>query len=103
MPLVRTQFPPPKVPTTFVMGTYKGRHVEPEVLIDITAVIKTKKAMLAAHESQTAWMQHAFGIDLAEGMPVQARFNGAQAGCEFAEGFGLLHDWLHTDDWRLLP
>jgi len=103
VPLVRTQFPPTEVPTTFVMGTYKGRHVEPEVLIDITAVIKTKKAMLTAHESQTAWMQHAFGIDLGDGMPVQARFKGAQAGREFAEGFGLLHDWPYTDDWSLLP
>ena len=103
VPLVMSQFPPTEIPTVFLMDTYKGRHFEPEIFVDVSSVIDTKKAMLAAHESQAAWMQHVYGTDLADGMLVQTSFRGAQAGCDFAEGFRLLQDWPYTGGWSLLP
>jgi len=103
VPLVSTRFPPTEIPTTFVMDTYQGRHFEPEVFVDVSAVFETKKAMLAAHASQSAWLESAFGTDLSASVVVQSRFRGAQAGCEHAEAFRLLHDWPSTGDWRLLP
>jgi LmbE family N-acetylglucosaminyl deacetylase len=101
--LVATNFPRTDIPTTFVMDTYKGRNFEPEVFVDISPVVERKKTMLAAHESQGAWMQHVFKTDMAAGMLVQSRFRGEQAGYEYAEGFQLLKDWPYTGDWKLLP
>jgi LmbE family N-acetylglucosaminyl deacetylase len=103
VPLVTTHFPPTEIPTMFVMDTVAGRHFEPEIYVDISSVIEIKTAMLNSHKSQADWIRRVFDTDLAEGMLLQARFRGYQAGCQFAEGFRLLHDWPYTGDHKLLP
>lgn len=103
VPLVMSKFPPTKIPTVFVMDTVLGRHFEPEIFVDVSSVIDTKKAMLAAHVSQAAWLKHVFGTEITDNMIIQGRFRGAQSGCEYAEGFRLLHEWPYSGDGRLLP
>lgn len=100
---IGSTFPACGIPTVFIMDTYNGRNFEPQVYVDITDVIETKARMLEKHDSQNGWMRKTYGNDLAEGMRVQARFRGLQAGTSFAEGFQLLSDWPYTGDWSLLP
>jgi LmbE family N-acetylglucosaminyl deacetylase len=102
VPLVSTQFSPGEIPTTFVMDTFEGRHSESEVFIDISTVITSTENMLAVRENQTAWLQQTYETNIANDLLVQARFGGP-AGRKNAEDFRLLHDWLHTGDWSVLP
>jgi LmbE family N-acetylglucosaminyl deacetylase len=86
------------------MDTVRGHNFEPEVFVDVSTVIDTKTAMLNSHISQGAWIRECYdGAELTDGMLAQARFRGGQAGCQYAEGFQLLHDWPYTGDARLLP
>jgi len=101
--LVDTTYASTEIPTVFLMDTYKGRNFEPEMFVDISAVIEKKKAMLSAHDSQNRWMQHIFSTDMADGMLVQSRFRGEQAGVRYAEGFQVLKDWPLRGDGSLLP
>ena len=65
-----------------------GRPVEPGVRVDITGTIDVKSAMLAAHESQRAWLKAHHGVDdLVESMRAWSATQGALAGLAFAEGF----------------
>jgi LmbE family N-acetylglucosaminyl deacetylase len=100
---VITNFPATPIPTVFVMDTLLGRNFEPQLFVDISSVIETKKAMLAAHASQASWIKHVFGTEFNANMLIQGRFRGAQAGCEYAEGFHVLHDWPYAGDGKLLP
>ena len=103
VPLIVSAFLPTEIPTVFLMDTILGRHFEPELFVDVSSVIETKKAMLSAHVSQAAWIKHVFGTEFTDNMVIQGRFRGAQAGCEYAEGFRLLHEWPYSGDGRLLP
>jgi len=104
VPLVRTALGPADIPTTFLMDTIKGRNFEPELYVDITAVMGIKEEMLAEHVSQQEeWMRDGFGIDMADDMRIQSRFRGSQAGFVYAEAFRLLNDWPAAKDGRLLP
>jgi LmbE family N-acetylglucosaminyl deacetylase len=103
VPLVKTKFPETPIPTVFAMDTLLGNSFEPEIYVNVSPVIETKKKMLLCHDSQAAWLQHVYGTQITDNMLIQGRFRGAQAGCEYAEGFKLMHDWPHTGDSRLLP
>jgi LmbE family N-acetylglucosaminyl deacetylase len=85
------------------MDTLLGNSFEPEIYVNVSSVIGTKKKMLLCHDSQAAWLQHVYGTEITDNMLIQGKFRGAQAGCEYAEGFKLMHDWPHTGDSRLLP
>lgn len=101
--LVESTYPSTEIPTVFLMDTYKGRNFEPEMFVDISTVIDKKKAMLNAHTSQNQWMQHIFSTNMEDGMLVQSRFRGEQAGVAYAEGFQVLKDWPLRGDGSLLP
>ena len=103
VPLVKTKFPETPIPTVFAMDTLLGNSFEPEIYVNVSPVIETKKKMLLCHDSQAAWLLHVYGTQITDNMLIQGRFRGAQAGCEYAEGFKLMHDWPHTGDSRLLP
>jgi LmbE family N-acetylglucosaminyl deacetylase len=40
-----------------------GRQVWPEIFVDVTGVIQDKRAMLACHQSQKAWLDQTQGMD----------------------------------------
>jgi LmbE family N-acetylglucosaminyl deacetylase len=65
-----------------------GRDIEPGFRIDITNVIETKSAMLAAHASQRDWLMKHHGMDqYLEAMCAWSARRGREHGVTFAEGF----------------
>ena len=68
-----------------------GRRVPARLLVDITPVIEVKEQMLAAHESQRAWLRAQHGED--EFLQWMRRLGAARArafrkrSVQFAEGF----------------
>jgi LmbE family N-acetylglucosaminyl deacetylase len=67
---------------------YFGRPLEPEFIIDISAVFERKLEMLACHDSQRAWLRKQHGLD--EYLESSSRWSaarGRQLGVEYAEGF----------------
>jgi N-acetylglucosamine malate deacetylase 1 len=65
-----------------------GRPVEPAFRIDVSTVIETKAAMLAAHTSQRAWLLKHHGMDqYVQSMRDWCAASGRSAGVAFAEGF----------------
>lgn len=65
-----------------------GRTVEPGIVVDITPVIETKRAMLRCHASQRDWLLKQHGLDsYVQHMETMAGARGKFGGCEFGEGF----------------
>jgi LmbE family N-acetylglucosaminyl deacetylase len=65
-----------------------GRSIEPTFRIDVSGVIDTKAEMLAAHESQRAWLLKHHGMDqYVQSMRDWCAARGREAGVAFAEGF----------------
>jgi len=66
----------------------EGRRVAPDFAVDIGPWTQIKRAMLAAHESQTSWLLKQHGIDdpLAS-MLALSRRRGRDFGVDHAEGF----------------
>jgi N-acetylglucosamine malate deacetylase 1 len=65
-----------------------GREVAPGLVIDITAVIDAKEAMLACHASQRDWLFKHHGMDqYIESMRQWGAKRGRPYGVAFAEGF----------------
>lgn len=92
-----------KVPNLFFYDTAAGVNFVPEVYVDITAQFPTKQRMLAAHESQNAWISDIFADNITQMMEVQTRFRGLQAGYRYAEGFRALETYPRAADFKLLP
>jgi LmbE family N-acetylglucosaminyl deacetylase len=65
-----------------------GREVEPALRIDVSGVIDTKSAMLAAHASQWQWLLKHHGMDhYVAAMRDWGARRGREAGVAFAEGY----------------
>lgn len=66
----------------------EGRPILADFYVDVAATFATKRAMLACHASQRAWLRKQHGIDdYLDTMERWTREVGRRAGCEFAEGF----------------
>lgn len=65
-----------------------GQVVEPGLRVDVSGVIETKAAMLAAHASQREWLLKQHGMDhYVQAMRDWSGQRGREAGVAFAEGF----------------
>ncbi len=65
-----------------------GATILPQFLVDVSSAMETKRKMLAAHESQRAWLRKQHGMDdFIETMEEWTRSRGRLAGVEWAEGF----------------
>jgi N-acetylglucosamine malate deacetylase 1 len=89
----RHQHPPiPAIPHLFYCDPLEGKDifgkpVEPDFRIDITSAIQTKSQMLAAHESQRAWLRKHHGVDnLVDSMLAWSASRSLISG-QYAEGF----------------
>lgn len=66
----------------------EGRRIIPGFAVDVGSVFETKKTMLAAHESQVAWIAKQHGVaDPLAAMEAWTRRRGADFGVALAEGF----------------
>ena len=66
----------------------EGRPAPPDFAVDIDAQFETKRAMLAAHESQKGWLLKQHGIeDYVGSMVARSRRRGREFGVGHAEGF----------------
>lgn len=87
------QDPLPHVPHLYYCDPIEGkdalgREVEPTLRIDVSGVIETKAAMLAAHASQRDWLLKHHGMDqYLQAMRDWGAHRGRQAGVAFAEGY----------------
>jgi N-acetylglucosamine malate deacetylase 1 len=83
----------PAVPHLYYMDPAEGldregRVVRPDFLVDVESVLDTKRAMLAMHHSQQAWLEQQHGIkDFIGEMESWTRSRGALGGLPYAEGF----------------
>jgi LmbE family N-acetylglucosaminyl deacetylase len=92
-----------KLPILFYFDTGAGVGFIPEVYVDISAEIGTKKKAYGKHVSQLEWMK-AYGIaDFAQYVDVFSGFRGLQAGVRYAEGFIGCKLWSYMPDYKLLP
>ncbi len=65
-----------------------GELVPPRLLIDVSATLEAKLAMLACHTSQREWLRSHHGMDdYLENARRWSRARGVLAGCAYAEGF----------------
>jgi LmbE family N-acetylglucosaminyl deacetylase len=105
VPNIATAHPPLKaIPKLFFYDTLAGINFTPEVYVDVSDTIETKRRMLGCHASQDAWIRDIYeGTNLAEFMEVQCRFRGMQAGFRYGEGFRALETWPRAADFSLLP
>ena len=66
----------------------EGNTVSAHFFIDVGMVMELKRKMLAAHESQRAWLKKQHGMDdFLETMEEWTRSRGRLCGVEYAEGF----------------
>jgi len=99
-----TEHPPcAKIPHVYYMDTLGGVDFAPELFVDITREIETKKAMLLKHESQMGFLKDLYGISSVEFMESMAKARGIQSGCRYAEAFRSLRTWPVTAPRSLLP
>jgi hypothetical protein len=65
-----------------------GSTIQPDFVVNVKTTFKTKRQMLAAHESQRAWLKRQHGIDdPLQVMERWTRARGKLAGIDFGEGF----------------
>jgi len=99
-----TDHPPiARIPAVLMMEPLAGFGFEPEVYVDITDTLDTKRRMLECHKSQIEWMSRYGGMDFREYIEVVARFRGYQCGARYAEGFIAHKSFAHVPPARLLP
>ncbi|MBY0232850.1 MAG: PIG-L family deacetylase [Gemmataceae bacterium] len=87
--------PPPleHIPHVYYCDAIEGKGplgdaIAPGLLIDVSAVMEEKAAMLAAHASQRDWLRKQHGMDhYIEAMREWSAHRGREKGCAFAEGF----------------
>ena len=104
LPLYETAKPPHSLVTPlYYMETVMGLGFSPTEFVDVSEYIDTKVAMLAAHESQLAWLRDHDGVDVVEQMKTVTRFRGQQCGVAYAESFVQCQTWLRGTTRRLLP
>ena len=66
----------------------EGRMVQPDFIVDVSRTVGTKRAMLAEHASQRAWLRAQHGTDdYLDQMEQWTRERGRLAGMEYGEGF----------------
>ena len=62
--------------------------VQPDFIVDVSRTVGTKRAMLAEHASQRAWLRAQHGTDdYLDQMEQWTRERGRPAGMEYGEGF----------------
>lgn len=92
-----------RVPAVYFMETLGGINFIPELYVDISDTMQTKKKMIAAHKSQVIFLNEHSHLDIIEWMDICGRYRGYQCGAEYAECFTQRIDWPVGKSGNLLP
>lgn len=87
------QFPSWKIKKVYFMDSLGGINFYPDVYIDVTRAILTKKKMLCEHLSQIKVMKKKYKVDLWDIAEATSRFRGIQSGVRYAEAFIEFKSW----------
>lgn len=102
--LIETEHPPvPQSPELIYMDSIAGLNFQPQLFVDVAAFMMQKRAAVAHHRSQEAWLQAIFKQDAVRLMERQTSFRGLQAGVEYAEAFMRPSAWPVSPCANLLP
>lgn len=102
--LIETEFPAMRnIPHVFIMDNVGGVGFEPEVYVDISDVFGTKRKMVEAHASQSAWLQHIYGMDYITFASHLSAQRGAVIGVQHAECFRSLPMYPVSGGAWMLP
>jgi LmbE family N-acetylglucosaminyl deacetylase len=65
-----------------------GREIKPDIIVDISAVMKIKEEMLLCHQSQREWLLKHHGMDeYLRSMKEYSAKRGADINKKYGEGF----------------
>jgi LmbE family N-acetylglucosaminyl deacetylase len=92
-----------RFPPIFYMDTLAGVGFQPEIYVDISAVIDQKLRALNCHKSQVKWMLEHDRIDFTDMVKTCARYRGYQSGVAYAEGFITCKAYPRMPAAPLLP
>jgi LmbE family N-acetylglucosaminyl deacetylase len=92
-----------RFPPIFYMDTLAGVGFQPELYVDISAVIEKKLQALNCHESQVKWMLEHDHIDFTDMVKTCARYRGYQSSAAYAEGFITCKAYPRMPSKPLLP
>ena len=91
--------PLPAIPHLYFADAVGGGDERPDIVVDVTAQMETKRALLECHASQRAWLKRQHSIeDYLEQMARWTAARGALAGFAYGEGFRQHrgHPWPAT-------
>ncbi|MBP1993205.1 PIG-L deacetylase family protein [Paenibacillus eucommiae] len=93
-----------KAPSLFFFDTDVGLNFQPEIYVDISNEMESKREAFSKHKSQNEWMENFMKDTRFDAFMEQlSAFRGLQAGFPYAEGFigHRIHGYL--PNYRLLP
>ncbi len=100
--------PLPAIPEVYyadplALADHGGQRVPAGYIVDVTAAMEKKVAMLACHDSQRSWLREQHGEDdYILSMKKWAQLRGSQAGCAFGEGLTLHRGHPFPQEGRML-
>jgi LmbE family N-acetylglucosaminyl deacetylase len=104
VPNIKTEAPVCKtIPEIYYFDTIAGIDFTPEYYVDITRTFELKKAMLACHKSQAAWLQDQYEMSYLQFIEYTGRYRGLQCGARYAECFQVSPTWPKRSRATLLP
>ena len=104
VPNIVTEAPPcDRIPEIYYFDTLAGIDFVPQYYVDISETFEMKKAMLACHCSQSAWLENQYDMNYMQFIEYTCRYRGVQCGVKYAECFQVSPTWPKLHKPPLLP
>jgi LmbE family N-acetylglucosaminyl deacetylase len=104
VPNIVTEAPPcDRIPEIYYFDTLAGIDFVPQYYVDISETFEMKKAMLACHRSQSAWLENQYDMNYMQFIEYTCRYRGVQCGVKYAECFQVSPTWPKLHKPPLLP
>jgi LmbE family N-acetylglucosaminyl deacetylase len=104
VPNIKTEEPPcDRIPEIYYFDTLAGIDFVPQHYVDISDTFEMKKAMLACHQSQSAWLESQYDMNYMQFIEYVCRYRGVQCGVKYAECFQVSPTWPKLHKPPLLP
>ena len=104
VPNIVTEEPPcDRIPEIYYFDTVAGIDFVPQYYVDVSETFEMKKAMLACHRSQSAWLENQYDMNYMQFIEYSSRYRGVQCGVKYAECFQVSPTWPKLHKPPLLP